>query len=846
MTFTEFSYMTLQAADFLHLHREQGVDLQMGGADQWGNITAGLELIRRVEERDEGAEPSAFALCSPLLLTRDGQKMGKSERGAVFLDPALTSPYEFFQYWLNDDDALIADHLRWLTLMDRDQVEGVLAEQAAHPELRPAQRALALDLTARIHGRDEAERQVKVAAAAFSGEAIDDPEILELLHRQVAGFAVGAKLAKGGRTGVRSCKRPVLFQRGGAPSHRAGRLLDQRSAHRRSGRHDPPGHRARVLARPGGAQATDRRSVDGTGCRGGFLIGRLRNRRGMALVAALTTALSLSAGNLPSFRADFPAAADSELTGAAALLSGVGTVAAGTPSAGSIAALGGHRASGLSIQASDAGVTISQPALNGIDKIKHVVVVMQENRSFDHYFGTFPGVDGISMQNGVPTACIPTGKGGCIRPYHDKGTLDAGGPHHFRDSVVDVHAGAMDGFIKAAFAAKHHQCQTLTDPECTPGTKVPDVMGYKNWHEIPNYWKYARNYVLQDAMFEPVASWSLPAHLFLVSGWSANCPTHDPMSCKNAPYEPKWQHRGLGSEADLRVDRPDVPDAQEPRLVALLRGERDAARLPARERLLHPVRAGSVHALDLEPAPQLRHRQAERSGQEHPVPEAVLQGGREGNAAQGLMDRPQRSQQRAPSGQPHLGRPGLRDRGGQRDHEVAQLVEHRDLPDLGRLGRLLRPRRAAEGRRQRLRHPGAGARHQPLCEAGVIDHQTLSFDAYLKFIEDDFLGGARLDPKTDGRPDPRPTVRENAPELGDLALDFDFSQPPRPPLILNPRPRETPAERRYWQSWLANASPDGPETAVLGSYPGIKRGVAAAHDPQRKFWRPWFAEKDLD
>ena len=87
MTFTEFSYMTLQAADFLHLHREQGVDLQMGGADQWGNITAGLELIRRVEERDEGAEPSAFALCSPLLLTRDGQKMGKSERGAVFLDP---------------------------------------------------------------------------------------------------------------------------------------------------------------------------------------------------------------------------------------------------------------------------------------------------------------------------------------------------------------------------------------------------------------------------------------------------------------------------------------------------------------------------------------------------------------------------------------------------------------------------------------------------------------------------------------------------------------------------------------------------------------------------------------
>jgi tyrosyl-tRNA synthetase len=194
MTFTEFSYMTLQAADFLHLHREQGVDLQMGGADQWGNITAGLELIRRVEERDEGAEPSAFALCSPLLLTRDGQKMGKSERGAVFLDPLLTSPYAFYQYWLNDDDALIGDHLRWLTLMNRDEIDGVLALQAANPELRPAQRALALDLTARVHGREEAQRQVEASEAAFSGKPVDDPAILELLHREVGGFPVDEQL----------------------------------------------------------------------------------------------------------------------------------------------------------------------------------------------------------------------------------------------------------------------------------------------------------------------------------------------------------------------------------------------------------------------------------------------------------------------------------------------------------------------------------------------------------------------------------------------------------------------------------------------------------------------------
>ncbi|HUR16573.1 MAG TPA: tyrosine--tRNA ligase, partial [Candidatus Limnocylindrales bacterium] len=117
MSFTEFSYMTLQSADFLQLYRTRGVEMQMGGADQWGNITAGLELIRRVVGREEGEESAAFGLCSPLLLTRDGKKMGKSEKGAVMLDPSMTSPYDFYQYWLNDDDSLAVQHLRWLTLM---------------------------------------------------------------------------------------------------------------------------------------------------------------------------------------------------------------------------------------------------------------------------------------------------------------------------------------------------------------------------------------------------------------------------------------------------------------------------------------------------------------------------------------------------------------------------------------------------------------------------------------------------------------------------------------------------------------------------------------------------------
>ena len=197
MSFTEFSYQTLQAADFLHLHRDHGVDLQMGGADQWGNITAGLELIRRVEghgerEDGEGGTPTAFGLCSPLLLTRSGQKMGKSEKGAVFLDPALTSAWDFYQYWINDDDALVVDHLRWLTLLEAEEIEAIAAEHAAAPDSRAAQKALALDLTGRIHGSDVAERQVAMTEAVFSGD-VSDPDVLDDLFGALGGFAFGAE-----------------------------------------------------------------------------------------------------------------------------------------------------------------------------------------------------------------------------------------------------------------------------------------------------------------------------------------------------------------------------------------------------------------------------------------------------------------------------------------------------------------------------------------------------------------------------------------------------------------------------------------------------------------------------
>jgi tyrosyl-tRNA synthetase len=200
----------------------------MGGADQWGNITAGLELIRRVENRvaeaegvesEEGHEPTAFGLCSPLLLNRGGVKMGKSEKGAVFLDGTLTSPYDFYQYWINDDDEVVLDHLRWLTTMSREEVDAVATEHEAAPEKRVAQKAIAYDLTARIHGTEEAERQVVVASAAFARE-VDDPEVLAVLYDAIGGFEFGAEVE--GWSAI-----DVAVAAGGQSKGEARRLMSQ-------------------------------------------------------------------------------------------------------------------------------------------------------------------------------------------------------------------------------------------------------------------------------------------------------------------------------------------------------------------------------------------------------------------------------------------------------------------------------------------------------------------------------------------------------------------------------------------------------------------------------------------
>jgi tyrosyl-tRNA synthetase len=203
LSFTEFSYMLLQAADFEHLHRTLGVELQMGGADQWGNITAGLELIRRRaglggEGTADGSDDPAHGLAYKLLLSPSGTKFGKSETGeSVWLDPARTSPYAFYQYWLNADDRDVGTYLRWFTELPREEIEGLEAELAARPEDRAAQRALARDITLRTHGPDALAQAEDATELAFSRKPATNEASLAMLHASGLGFAIAPEWLAG-------------------------------------------------------------------------------------------------------------------------------------------------------------------------------------------------------------------------------------------------------------------------------------------------------------------------------------------------------------------------------------------------------------------------------------------------------------------------------------------------------------------------------------------------------------------------------------------------------------------------------------------------------------------------
>lgn len=168
MSFTEFSYQLLQGYDFLHLYRQKGLTLQMGGSDQWGNITTGTELIRRI------AGGKAYALTCPLITKADGTKFGKSEGGNVWLDPEKTSPYKFYQYWINVSDEDAQRYIKIFTMLSREEIEQLISEHQAAPHLRVLQNKLAEELTTLVHGREELQKAQKASQILFGNSTSDD------------------------------------------------------------------------------------------------------------------------------------------------------------------------------------------------------------------------------------------------------------------------------------------------------------------------------------------------------------------------------------------------------------------------------------------------------------------------------------------------------------------------------------------------------------------------------------------------------------------------------------------------------------------------------------------------
>lgn len=428
----------------------------------------------------------------------------------------------------------------------------------------------------------------------------------------------------------------------------------------------------------------------------------------------------------------------------------------------------------------------------GIHKIRHVVVIVQENRSFDSYFGTFPGADGIPSRDGRFSVCVPDPRSRrCQRPFHDRADVNGGGPHDGTASAADVDRGRMDGFVGEAERSAAG-CEATENPYCGRSA-APDVMGFHDGRDIPNYWTYASRFVLDDHMFSSQASWSLPAHLYLVSEWSATCTIAlDPSSCRNSTNQsPQGYALGEPSASNtwpaVHFDwtdltyllhrahvswryyldeglQPDCPDGEMACQSSVSRVNEPG--------IWNPLAAfDTVHAdHQMGNIVAIRHLYSDAAAGRLPQVAWVIP-----NA-----DDSEHPPARVSTGQAYV------------TSIVNAIMRSRDWSSTaifvtwddwgGFYDHVPPPTVDANG--YGIRVPALLI--SPYARRGYIDHQALSFDSFTKFIEDDFLGGQRLDPNTDGRPDPRPDIRENS--AGDLLRDFDFQQRPRPPLVLDPHP----------------------------------------------------------
>jgi phospholipase C len=433
----------------------------------------------------------------------------------------------------------------------------------------------------------------------------------------------------------------------------------------------------------------------------------------------------------------------------------------------------------------------------GIDNINHLVFIVMENRSFDHYFGTYPGADGIPMANGTPTVCQPTASGGCAKPYHDTNFIDQGGPHGHKASVTSYDDGRMDGFITALDTYGNGCRLHPTTPPCPQATNgpqgQPDIMGYKTRREIPNYWAYADRYTLFDHMFAPVDSWTLPSHLYLVSGWSAWCPDlRDAMSCRSevvfhpaSAFDNQWE--GATWRADM-ADQYPRPYIWAPVTWLLYKEGVSWGYFVGAGSCIKPPCGdftGPKTADVQNPLPGFLATEATGQFANIRPNDDFYAMAEQGNLPSVSWIVPVKDAGDHPpddisKGQAFVTKLINAVMNGPRDQWLHTAI-FVTWDDWGGFYDHVSPPRIDEN--------GYGFRVpaflvSPWAREGYIDHSTLSFDAFLRIAEDRFLGGQRLDPLTDGWPDSRPTIREEAKQLSLLDKAFDFRGEPREPLVL--------------------------------------------------------------